>query len=324
MGSGETASVRELARLLRQCLREGRAVHVDRLGTFLPAAGGGFTFQPDAKPRVFLAYAAEDAAGVERLYDALEKAGFTPWMDRRKLLPGQNWPRAIEGAIETADFFVACFSKASVRKRGNFQSELRYALDCAREAQKLGLRNVFVSNGYMTPELLDLMAGLIHGINVDLKAGRGEFYRKISGAGLKAVLENLVRIHKLGIWLEVTTLVIPGLNDSDEELRWAARYLYDHLGPDVPWHISRFYPHYKMSDVPPTPPRTLERAWQIGRDVGLHYVYVGNLPGHHAESTFCPGCGGLVIERSGYWLGRRNLVAGKCAACGTAIAGVEM
>lgn len=199
-----------------------------------------------------------------------------------------------------------------------------YALDCAREAQKLGLRNVFVSNGYMTPELLDLMAGLIDGINVDLKAGRGEFYRKISGAGLKAVLENLVRIHKLGIWLEVTTLVIPGLNDSDDELRWAARYLYDNLGPDVPWHISRFYPHYKMSDVPPTPAKTLERAWQIGRDVGLHYVYVGNLPGHHAESTFCPGCGGLVIERSGYWIGRRNLRNGKCAACGTVIAGVEM
>lgn len=199
-----------------------------------------------------------------------------------------------------------------------------YALDCAREAQKLGLRNVFVSNGYMTPELLDLMVGLIDGINVDLKAGRGEFYRKISGAGLKAVLDNLVRIHKLGIWLEVTTLVIPGLNDSDDELRWAARYLYDNLGPDVPWHISRFYPHYKMSDVPPTPAKTLERAWQIGRDVGLHYVYVGNLPGHHAESTFCPGCGGLVIERSGYWLGRRNLRDGKCGACGTVIAGVEM
>lgn len=134
MGSGETASVRGLARLLRQCLREGRAVHVDRLGTFLPAAGGGFTFQPDAKPRVFLAYAAEDAARVEQMYDQLERAGFAPWMDRRKLLPGQNWPRAIEGAIETADFFVACFSKSSVRKRGNFQSELRYALDCARLA----------------------------------------------------------------------------------------------------------------------------------------------------------------------------------------------
>ncbi len=199
-----------------------------------------------------------------------------------------------------------------------------YALDCAREAQKLGLRNVFVSNGYMTPGLLDLMAGLIDGINVDLKAGRGEFYRKISGAGLQAVLDNLARIRNLGIWQEVTTLVIPGLNDSDEELRWVARYLFDQVGPDAPWHISRFHPQYKMSDASPTPARTLERAWQIGRDVGLRYVYVGNLPGHRAESTFCPGCGKLVIERSGYWLGRRNLVDGKCAGCGTVIAGVEM
>lgn len=132
MSRGDTASVRELSRLLRQCLKEGRAVHVERLGTFRPAQNGQFLFESDSKPRVFLAYAAEDAARVEKLYDLLEQAGFAPWMDRRKLLPGQNWPRAIEGAIEISDFFIACFSRLSVRKRGNFQSELRYALDCAR------------------------------------------------------------------------------------------------------------------------------------------------------------------------------------------------
>ncbi len=147
MGAGETASVQQLARLLRQCLKEGRAVHVERLGTFLPDAGGAFSFRPDVKPSVFLAYAAEDAARVERLYDALERAGFAPWMDRRKLLPGQNWPRAIEGAIETADFFVACFSRLSTRKRGNFQSELRYALDCARLSP--------VDDVYLIPVRLD-------------------------------------------------------------------------------------------------------------------------------------------------------------------------
>ncbi len=134
MGAGDKASVQQLARLLRQCLKEGRAVHVERLGTFRPESGGAFSFRPDAKPSIFLAYAAENAACVERLYDELERSGFAPWMDRRKLLPGQNWPRAIEGAIETADFFVACFSRHSTRKRGNFQSELRYALDCARLA----------------------------------------------------------------------------------------------------------------------------------------------------------------------------------------------
>lgn len=134
MAGNDTASVRQLARLLRQCLREGRAVHVERLGTFRPDEAGSFSFLADSRPCVFLAYAAEDGARVEQLYEELERAGFSPWMDRRKLLPGQNWPRAIEGAIETADFFVACFSRLSARKRGNFHSELRYALDCARLA----------------------------------------------------------------------------------------------------------------------------------------------------------------------------------------------
>jgi len=199
-----------------------------------------------------------------------------------------------------------------------------YALDTAREAAALGLRNVFVSNGYMTPELIRLMTGLIDGINVDLKAGRGEFYHRISGAALDPVLANLKLLQQAGVWLEVTTLVIPGLNDSDDELRWVARYLYEELGPDVPWHISRFYPQYKMSDTPPTPTSALERAWRIGRDVGLRYVYVGNVPGHDTESTHCPGCGTVVIERYGYQTRAKALRDGKCTKCGTAIAGVGM
>ncbi len=199
-----------------------------------------------------------------------------------------------------------------------------YALDTARAAIGLGLLNVFVSNGYMTPELLKLMAGLIHAINVDLKAGRGEFYHKISGADLKPVLANLKLIQQLGIWLEVTTLVIPGLNDSDEELRWVASYLFNELGPDVPWHVSRFYPQYHMSDTPPKPAATLARAWQIGGEAGLRYVYVGNLPGHESENTLCPGCGAVMIERYGYHVRVRGLRDGVCAQCGAAIAGVDM
>jgi pyruvate formate lyase activating enzyme len=199
-----------------------------------------------------------------------------------------------------------------------------YALDCAAEAKSLGLKNVFVSNGYMTPELIDRMDGLIDGINVDLKAGRGEFYHKISGASLKPVLANLKLFRKHGIWLEVTTLVIPGLNDTDEELRWVATYLRDEVGPDTPWHISRFFPQYEMADTPPTPARVLQRAYEIGKEVGLQYVYVGNLPGNQTESTFCPKCGQLVIERTGYWLGKRRLKDGNCASCGTTIAGVDL
>lgn len=199
-----------------------------------------------------------------------------------------------------------------------------YALDCAAEAQGLGLKNVFVSNGYMTPELIEIMSGRIDAINVDLKAGRGEFYRRISGAALKPVLKNLPLLRERGIWLEVTTLVISGLNDSDEELRWVAEYLRDEVGPDVPWHISRFFPQHEMADTPPTPVSVLQRAYEIGREVGLHYVYVGNLPGNQTESTFCPSCGTMVVERTGYWLGKRHLRDGKCASCGAAIAGVGL
>jgi pyruvate formate lyase activating enzyme len=137
-------------------------------------------------------------------------------------------------------------------------------------------------------------------------------------------LANLKLIQKFGIWLEVTTLVIPGLNDSDEELRWVAHHLCDALGPDVPWHISRFHPQYRMSDTPPTPAATLERAWRIGRDEGLRYVYVGNVPGHDTESTRCPACGTVVIERYGYQTRVRALREGRCARCATAIAGVAM
>jgi pyruvate formate lyase activating enzyme len=183
---------------------------------------------------------------------------------------------------------------------------------------------VFVSNGYMTQELLGLMAGLIDGINVDLKAGRGEFYRRLSGAALDPVLANLKTIQQIGIWLEVTTLVIPGLNDSDEELRWVACYLFDELGADVPWHISRFYPQYRMAGTSPTPTSTLERAWRIGRDVGLRYVYVGNVPGPDTESTRCPACGSTVIQRYGYRTHVLGLREGACIRCGTAIAGIDM
>jgi len=241
------------------------------------------------------------------------------WPRAERAIPGQAAPPA---EIARSAQRASCASISYTYTEPTIFAE--YALDTARVAAGLGLKNVFVSNGYMTPELLRLMAGLIHAINVDLKAGRGEFYHKISGADLKPVLANLKLIQQLGIWLEVTTLVIPGLNDSDEELRWVARYLFDELGPDVPWHVSRFYGQYHMTETPPTPAATLARAWQIGREVGLRYVYVGNLPGHASESTVCPGCGAVVIERYGYDVRFRDLGDGVCGRCGARIAGVAM
>jgi hypothetical protein len=131
----------QLTTLLLQCLEVGHCVSIERLGVFRPVRSGGFKFIPDERPGVFIAYVEEDLSMALRLYHALERKGFHPWMDRKKLMPGQNWPRAIEGAIETADFFVACFSRRAGRKRGGFQSEMRYALDCAR---RLPLDQIFI------------------------------------------------------------------------------------------------------------------------------------------------------------------------------------
>jgi hypothetical protein len=141
MTASRFATRDQIAELVRQCLQEGKSVEIDGLGTFRPSAGRGFRFWPNRLPKVFLAYVAEDAAAVDHLYDACEESGFSAWMDRRKLLPGQNWPRAIEEAIETSDFFVPCFSRNSVSKKGGFQAEIRYALDCAR---RVPLDEVFI------------------------------------------------------------------------------------------------------------------------------------------------------------------------------------
>ena len=141
MTGGRFSSRNQIAQLVRQCLHEGKAVEIDGLGTFRPSAGRGFRFWPSNLPKVFLAYVEEDAAAIDRLYAGFEEGGFAPWMDRRKLLPGQNWPRAIEDAIETSDFFVPCFSRNSVSKKGGFQAEIRYALDCAR---RVPLDEVFI------------------------------------------------------------------------------------------------------------------------------------------------------------------------------------
>ncbi len=141
MTAGRFASRDRIARIVRQCLEEGKTVEIDGLGTFRPSEGRGFRFWPSRLPKVFLAYVEEDASAVDRLYAACEENGFAPWMDRRKLMPGQNWPRAIEEAIETSDFFVPCFSTNSVSKKGGFQAEIRYALDCAR---RVPLDDVFI------------------------------------------------------------------------------------------------------------------------------------------------------------------------------------
>jgi pyruvate formate lyase activating enzyme len=195
-----------------------------------------------------------------------------------------------------------------------------YACDIARLAKKEGIKNVFVSNGYTTPEALRVMAPYLDANNIDLKSFSDDFYRKVCGARLEPVID-CIRLHKqLGIWIEITTLVIPSLNDSEENFRKIAEFIRN-LDPGIPWHVSRFHPDYKLLDLPPTPVETLDRARKIGLEAGLKYVYQGNVPGE-GENTNCPSCGKLLIERRGYEVTRYRVKDGKCPHCSANIDGV--
>ncbi len=192
-------------------------------------------------------------------------------------------------------------------------------VETAAQALTDGLANIMVSNGFQSPQCLDELGGLIQAANIDLKSFSDDFYRDICSARLGPVLKNLVHMKRLGWHLEVTTLVIPDLNDSDVELTDIARFLRTELGADTPWHVSRFHPCHRMHDHSPTPLDTLKRAYDIGRAEGLQYVFVGNVPGSGLENTVCPGCGLTVVERSGFSIMRDRLRKGLCPDCGLAI-----
>ena len=199
-----------------------------------------------------------------------------------------------------------------------------YAYDVSVLAHEAGLANVFVTNGYMTPEMLKAYHPYLDAANVDLKAFRDDFYQRLCRARLQPVLDSLKLMREQGVWLEVPTLVIPGHNDDPSELRDIAGFVVQELGPQTPWHVSRFHPTYRLINAPPTPASTLQRAYDIGRQAGLHYVYIGNLPGLRGEDTLCPNCGQTVIGRLGYRLIEQHLRGGKCTFCGAAIDGVGM
>lgn len=196
-----------------------------------------------------------------------------------------------------------------------------FAYDTALLAKEQGIRNVFVSNGFMTENAATAMAEVLDGDNIDLKSFSEEFYRKICRAKLQPVLDTISRLKKLGVWIELTTLVIPGLNDSDGELEDLADFIKS-VGIDIPWHVSAFHPTYKMVDRSRTPSSTLRRAREIGLRTGLRYVYTGNIPGDAGENTYCYGCNELLIERLGFTIRRNFLKDGHCRKCGNKIDGV--
>ncbi len=189
-------------------------------------------------------------------------------------------------------------------------------------AKKRGLRNVFVSNGFLSLEAVDFARPWLDAINIDLKAFTEDYYHQLCKARLEPVLETIRYIaQQTDIWLEITTLIVPGKNDSDEELRAIAEFIAREASADTPWHISRFYPQYHMTDRMPTDADVLERAYDIGKAAGLRYIYVGNLPGARAESTYCYSCGALLIERDGYRILNNQIDDGRCPVCGAEIAG---
>jgi pyruvate formate lyase activating enzyme len=201
---------------------------------------------------------------------------------------------------------------------------LEYAVDVAAEARAEGIKNVAVTAGYVTAEARAELFAAMDAANVDLKAFTEGFYKRLCTGELRAVLETLEYIkHETNVWLEITTLLIPGHNDGAQEIEALSGWVLERLGPDVPLHFTAFHPDWKMLDVPPTPARTLRHAREIAMAVGLRYVYTGNVHDPDGQSTYCHGCGQLLIERDWYALGRWNLTAdGACNRCGTPLPGV--
>jgi len=195
-----------------------------------------------------------------------------------------------------------------------------FAYDCAKLAHSKGIKNVFVSNGFTTPEATRVIAPYLHGNNIDLK-GSDDFYRKICSARLEPVKETIRLMKELGVWVEVTTLIIPDLNDSEEDLRDIAGFIKS-VDPYIPWHVTQFYPTYKLMDKPRTPVKTLQKAREIGFEAGLKYVYEGNIPGEGGENTYCQNCRELLIRRLGFSIVNNYIKDGQCLKCGTAIKGV--
>ncbi|MCM8817368.1 MAG: AmmeMemoRadiSam system radical SAM enzyme, partial [Candidatus Omnitrophica bacterium] len=197
-----------------------------------------------------------------------------------------------------------------------------YMLDTAMIAKKQGVKNIMHTAGYINKEPLEKLLPYIDAANVDLKGFSQDYYKNVCGADLETILQTLKIMKKYGIWIEITTLIVPGYNDSPEELKKLCTWIKTNLGPDTPLHFSRFYPTYKLVHITATPYQTLEKAYEIAKECGLKYVYIGNVYDNPYEDTSCPKCGKIVVDRKGFEIIENNIRNGKCRYCGTKIAGV--
>lgn len=233
-------------------------------------------------------------------------------------------PQRLTGEPVTPESIVAEARAAGCATVAYTYTEPTIFFELAHETAKLaraaGLKNIFVTNGFITPEPLRLIAPHLDAVNIDLKGFRDAYYKRVCGATLQPVLDAIRLYKELGVWVELTTLLIPGRNDDEAELRDLVRFIKTDVGAETPWHISRFFPAYKMGDVPATPIESLRRAEAIGREAGLRHVYLGNV--QQGEDTACPGCGRVVIRRSGLIMLENRLRDGACPDCGKPLAGV--
>lgn len=195
-----------------------------------------------------------------------------------------------------------------------------YAKDIGVLAREKGLKNIFVSNGFESPEVIEDMAGWMDAVNIDLKSWNKDYYKKVLKGGLEEVKDTLKRMVDIGIWVEVTTLLIEGENDSEDDIKEMAEFIKNDLGPHIPWHLSAFHPDYKMLDHKRTGLETLQRAQKIGKEAGLYYIYLGNVPVH--GDTHCPQCDELLIDRTGYNIIVNKLKSGHCPKCQREIEGI--
>lgn len=199
---------------------------------------------------------------------------------------------------------------------------MEYMLDLGRECRQKGLLKIMHSNGFMNPEPFEQLAKVLDAACIDLKSMNEKFYQKVCGGELGPVKETLIRLHKAGIHTEIVHLMIPGLNDDLKETKALIRFVRDELSHETPVHFTRFYPQYKLQNLPPTPVRVLDKAQKTARSMGLSHAYVGNVPGHPAENTYCPNCNAMLIKRVAYHLMEQNITMGKCPNCGESIKGI--